>query len=144
MADIKIPEKVTVENMPDDPRECCEWIMKVLSGEKHEYPYTKAPAALCDMVEFINRLNHAEDADKQDITDFAMLPLAILGELATDTIREWDNQLSDARNLARHGVGSWREMDRDYLARERLREADTSHRRPNVKRVGTDIAKVAS
>lgn len=143
MAEIKIPEKLTVENMPDDPRECCRWIMKVISGDMQEYPHCKAPAALCDMVEFINRYHYANDTDKQDITDLATLPLAILGELATDTIRAWDKQLSDARALARHGVGEWREMDRGYLARQHRNDSDTSHHRPDVERVGTDIAVAA-
>ena len=124
MAEIQIPKKLTVENMPDDPRECCEWIMKVISGDTQEYPYNKAPAALADMVEFINQYNQMEDADKQDITDYAILPLVILGELANDTIHAWDKKLSDARAIARHGVGDYREIDRDILARERLRKAD--------------------
>jgi len=117
MAEIQIPEKLTVENMPDDPRECCRWIMSVIGGGYQEYPYRSFPKALCDLVEFINRYNESDDADKQDITDFALTPLIVLGELATDTVRAWEKQLDDARNLARHSVGDWREIDREHLAR---------------------------
>jgi len=130
--------------MPDDPRECCRWIMKVIDGDFNEYPHRAFPKALCDLVEFINRYNESGDADKQDITDFALTPLIVLGELATDTVRAWEKQLDDARNLARHSVGDWRESDREHLARQRLREVGgTSHRHPDIERVGTDIAETA-
>ena len=144
MADLQIPEKLTVENMPDDPRECCRWIMETGGGEAHEFPHNTAPAALCDLVEMMDIALHA-DAGLEEIASLGRKPLTVLAYLAKDTIRDWDNQLAAVRKLARHGVGDWREMDREYLARQRLREVgDTSHRRPDVERVGTDVMETAS
>jgi len=84
------------------------------------------------------------DAGLEEIAGLGRNPLTVLAYLAKDTVRAWDKQLSDISTIARHGIGDHREMDREYLARQRLREVgDTSHRRPDVERVGTDIAETA-
>ena len=143
MAQIQIPEKLTVENMPDDPRECCRWILEAGRDDVNEFPLNTAPAALCDLVEMMDVALHA-DSGLEEIAALARNPLTVLAYLAKDVIREWEKELRSMRTIARHGIGDWREIDRDDLARQRLREVgDTSHRRPNVERVGTDIAGVS-
>jgi len=149
MAELTIPEDLTVENMPDDPRECCRWIHGTIGGDEHEFPLNTAPAALCDLVEMMDIAIYA-DAGLEEIAALGRKPLTVLAYLAKDTIRKWDKQLSDISKIARHGVGDWRAMDREYLTRNRARkrlqevaQADTSHRRPDVERVGTDIAETA-
>jgi len=46
MAELTIPEELTVENMPDDPRECCRWIRATFKDDPNEFPNSRAPEAL--------------------------------------------------------------------------------------------------
>jgi len=114
MAELTIPDELTVETMPDDPRECCRWIRETFGGDEHEFPLNTAPAALCDLVEMMDIALYA-DAGLEEIAALGRKPLTVLAYLAKDTIREWDKQLSDISKIARHGVGDYREMDREYL-----------------------------